>query len=66
MNFIPTININIGTLLIDLTSEPFGHVVDKKYNMNRGSIYIKWQVTVPGQTRWSENIFKPTSPDFSG
>ena len=50
---------NIGTLLIDLTSEPFGHVVDKKYNMNKGSIYIKWQVTEPGQKRWSENIFKP-------
>ena len=47
----------LGTLEIDLTSEPFGHVVDKKYPMSKGSIDIKWQVTEPGQSRWDEKLF---------
>ena len=47
----------IGTVEIDLTSEPFGKIIDKEYKMKKGSIFMKWQVTEPGQSRWTENIF---------
>ena len=47
----------LGTVEIDLTSEPFGHVVNNEYFMNKGSINMKWQVTAPGQSRWDEKIF---------
>ena len=49
----------LDSITIDLTSEPFGHVVDKVYHMSYGSIYMKWQVTQPGQSRWEEKKFKP-------
>jgi len=47
----------LGTLEIDLTSEPFGHVVDKRYPLSKGSIDMKWQVTEPGQSRWDEKLY---------
>ena len=47
----------LGKIEIDLTSEPFGKVVEKEYNLERGSIEMKWQVTEPCQIRWSEKIF---------
>ena len=49
----------LGLLSIDLTSEPFGSVVEKKYNFSQGTIYMKWQVTQPGQSRWEEKKFIP-------
>ena len=47
----------LGRIEIDLTSESFGHVVNKTYYMSNGGIDMKWQVTEPGQSRWSEKIF---------
>ena len=47
----------LGKLEIDLTSEPFGKIVEKEYYLKKGSIFIKWQVTEPGQSRWTEKLF---------
>ena len=48
----------IGSLSIDLLSEPLGHVVDKVYDLSKGTIEMKWQVTEPGQSRWDDKTFK--------
>ena len=47
----------LGLVEIDLTSEPFGKVVENDYFFSYSSITMKWQVTEPGQSRWSEKIF---------
>ena len=47
----------IGRLSIDLLSEPFGKVVDKVYDLSKGSIDMKWQVTEPSQSRWDDKTF---------
>ena len=48
----------IGSIRIDLLSEPLGHVVNKTYNLDKGSIEMKWQVTEPDQSRWDDKPFK--------
>ena len=47
----------LGKLEIDLTSEKFGKVTEKEYYLEKGSVFMKWQVTEPGQSRWTEKIF---------
>ena len=46
----------MGKVEIDLISEPLGKVVEKEYFLQKGSIIMKWQVTEPGQSRWTEKI----------
>ena len=51
---------NLGYLNIDLTSIKFGKIFDGKYKLNPyGYLYMKWQITEPGQSRWSEKEFIP-------
>ena len=46
----------LGSIEIDITSEPFGEIVEKEYPLNPGSIFLKWQVTEVGQSRWDEKL----------
>ena len=39
----------IGNLEIDLTSEPFGKIVEREYRFIKGSVLMKWQITELGQ-----------------
>lgn len=41
----------LGKLEIDLTSEKFGKVTEKEYYLEKGSVFMKWKVTEPGQSR---------------
>ena len=50
---------SLGNLAIDLSSEPFGKVIEKDYSLSYGSITMKWQVTEPCVSRWNEKIFIP-------
>ena len=34
-------------------------MIDKIYSMRKGSIDMKWQVTMPGQNRWEDKEFRP-------
>lgn len=47
----------LGRIEIDLTSEPFGKIIEKEYYLGKGSVFMKWQVTEPAQSRWTENLF---------